>query len=228
MTQKRTKATKAPSAGARARRAPLAPPAGGSATPKARPADGPTAVRDWSRNRALWAEALRRQTGTDVQTWARRVRRAAVSTADQLRRWLKSRGVTGYGQQLLVMERFGYPDFVVTPAADLIDAQYKGTPHLRAVYDAVVAAACGIGPTVVQARKTYVSLVAGRRTFARLRTSTRARVDLGLRLEAPAPHPRLQPSTIHPTMAWQVALSSVADVDSHVRAWLRRAYEENS
>ena len=36
-----------------------------------------------------------------------------------LRAWLNERGVTGYGQSLLVMERFGYPDFLRADADEL-------------------------------------------------------------------------------------------------------------
>ena len=49
----------------------------------------------------------------------------------QLRRWLSGHGVTGYAQQLLVMERFGYPDFVLATADDLIAKQYADRAHLR-------------------------------------------------------------------------------------------------
>ena len=34
----------------------------------------------------------------------------------QLRTWLSRRNVTGFAQQLLVLERFGYPDFVLSCA----------------------------------------------------------------------------------------------------------------
>jgi hypothetical protein len=83
------------------------------------------------------------------------------------------------------------------------------------------------GELTVQARKTYVSLVTPRRTFARLQPTTKTRLDLGLRLEGMEPGGRLKPSKIHETMKLQVSLSAPEQVDAEVLGWLRRAYEEN-
>lgn len=40
--------------------------------------------------------------------------------ARSLEAWLTEQGVTGYAGQLLVMERFGYPDFVTASADNLL------------------------------------------------------------------------------------------------------------
>jgi hypothetical protein len=125
------------------------------------------------------------------------------------------------------MERFGYPDFVLATANELIDRQYADRLELRPIYDAVVDAATSCGEVIVQARKTYVSLVSPRRTFARVQPTTRTRVDLGFRLEGRQPGGRLQPSTMHETMRLQVGLTAPADVNAEVHRWLQRAYSEN-
>ena len=52
---------------------------------------------------------------------------------------------------------------------------------------AVLAVLPALGPATVQARKTIVSLVSPRRTFAVVRATTRDRVDLGLRLNDTEP-----------------------------------------
>ncbi|MGH7711697.1 MAG: DUF5655 domain-containing protein [Gemmatimonadaceae bacterium] len=85
----------------------------------------------------------------------------------------------------------------------------------------------GEGVDTLQTRKTYVSLVGPRRTFARVQPTTKSRVDLGLRLDK-KPKGRLQPSTIHETMHLQISLAAPADVDREVRECLRQAYEENA
>lgn len=84
-----------------------------------------------------------------------------------------------------------------------------------------------IGEVVVQARKTYVSLVSRRRTFARIQPTTKSRVDLALRLEGRKPTGRLQPSKIHETMKLQISLSTVEEVDSEVLDWMQLAFDEN-
>ena len=184
-------------------------------------------IKDWQRNREMWVRVLEKQTGEGVDTWSRRIRQHRFADEQALRNWLTSQGVTGYARSLLVMERFGYPAFVTASASELIDAQYADRVQLRPIYDAIEAAASDLGELIVQARKTYVSLVTPRRTFARVQPTTRTRVDLGLRLDSQKPTGRLQPSTIHETMKLQIGLTSCGEVDDEVVQWLARAYREN-
>jgi Domain of unknown function (DUF5655) len=72
-------------------------------------------------------------------------------------------------------------------AEQLISGQYADRPQLRPVLDAVLALLPALGPVTVQARRTQVSLVCPRRTFAWVQPTTKHRVDLGLRLAAAGP-----------------------------------------
>jgi hypothetical protein len=174
------------------------------------------------------ARLLRERTGEDVDAWNRRVKEHDPSDEAELRAWLNERGVSGYPQSLLVMERFGYPDFLTASADELIAEQYKDREQLRPIFDAIVTAAAALEGVEVQARKTYVSLITPRRTFARIQATTRNRVDLGLRLEMRSPGGRLTPSKIHPTMPLQISLSSLEELDDEALEWLQTAYSENS
>jgi hypothetical protein len=169
------------------------------------------------------------RTGADVATWSARVREAGPATEPEVRAWLAERGVTGYGQMVLVMERFGYPDFLTATADELVDGQYADRPALRPVYDAALLAAAALPGVHVQARKGYVSLVGPRRTFAVLQASTRTRVDLGLRLDREPAGRLLAARRIgNGTCTVRVALSSPDDVDDEVRALLAEALDANS
>jgi len=139
-----------------------------------------------------------------------------------LRSWLSKNGVTGYPQQLLVMECFGYAEHVLTTGPWLIADQYADRPQLRPIIDAVVKAAQAGGPAVIQARKTFVALATSRRTFARVQPTTRTRVDLGLRLDGQHAGGRLRPNR-HDTMRLRVGLASPSGVDSAVIGWIHRA-----
>jgi hypothetical protein len=110
----------------------------------------------------------------------------------------------------------------------LIDGQYADRPQLRPVLDAVLAVLPTLGPVTVQARKTIVSLVCPRRTFAVVQATTRTRVDLGLRLDNTAPGGRLQVARDMGAATIRIALTGPGDVDDEVRDWMRRAYEENT
>jgi hypothetical protein len=184
-------------------------------------------TRNWQGMRDMSARLLQERTGEDVIAWNRRISEEAFANEQELRAWLAAQGVTGYAQSLLVMERFGYPDFLLASADELVQGQYADRPHLRPIFDAIISAAAGLGEVVVQTRKTYVSLVSPRRTFARVQPSTRQRVDLGLRLEGQQPGGRLRPSKIHESMPLQISLSAPEEVDVEVLAWLQQAYEQN-
>src|SRR5215475_952173 len=173
-------------------------------------------IRDWKGMRDMSARLLKERTGEDVDAWNRRVKKERFNDDKALRAWLTEQGVTGYAQSLLVMERFGYPDFFLASADELIEGQYADRPQLRPIFDALIDAAAGLGEVVVQTRKTYVSLVTPRRTFARIQPTTRQRVDLGLRLLGQEPGGRLLPSKIHETMPLQISLTTPDDVDAEV------------
>ena len=113
-------------------------------------------------------------------------------------------------------------------AAQWIDGQYRDRPGLRPVLDAVLAALPALGPVTVQARKTLVSLVTPRRTFAVIQPTTKTRVDLGLRLDDEQPGGRLLAARDLGAATVRIALSGPRDVDDEVLDWLRRAYQENS
>jgi hypothetical protein len=119
----------------------------------------------------------------------------------------------------------------VAEAAELIDGQYRDRPGLRPVLDAVLAALPAlpaVGPVTVQARKTLVSLVTPRRTFAVIQPTTRTRVDLGLRLADQEPGGRLLAARDLGAATVRIALTGPQDVDDEVLGLLRRAYQENS
>jgi hypothetical protein len=188
-----------------------------------------TRPRTWPEMRERIVQILERRTGEGIDVWVARV--AALGDIDEphLRLWLTEHGVTGYPQMLLVMERFGYPDFMLATADELIDAQYADRPTLRPVLDEVLLRAMEAGDVDVQARKTWVSLVTPKRTFALVRATTRDRVDVGLRLPGAEPGGRLLAARGlgNDYINVRVALHSTNDVDAPFASWLQQAYDAN-
>jgi hypothetical protein len=143
------------------------------------------------------------RTGEGLDTWNARILRQEFGDEASLRAWLTQQGVTGYPQMLLVMERFGYPDFLNATADELVDAQ-------------------------IQTRKTYVAFLTPRRTFGALQPTTRKRADLGLRLTADQqPEGRLERAVSfgQSSVTHKIGLASVEDLDDEVVGWMRRAYD---
>ncbi|MBE9373373.1 hypothetical protein IQ251_02825 [Saccharopolyspora sp. HNM0983] len=180
-------------------------------------------MREWQ------VALLERATGHTLATWNASVREADPADEAALRDWLRERGVTGYAQMLLVHEHFGYPEFFTRTGEELIERQYADRPALRPVFDAVIARLPEVGPAVtVQTRKTYVSLLTPRRTFAVVAADTKSRVDVGLRFADLPADDRLLPagSRWSGAMTARFPLTDVEDVDEVV-GWLRQAYRDN-
>src|SRR4051794_20583260 len=75
-------------------------------------------AKDWREMHEWSAQLLRRQTGQTVEDWNRRVRETGIDSRDALQQWLVRHDINGYAQQLLIMERFGYPDLLVKTAEE--------------------------------------------------------------------------------------------------------------
>jgi hypothetical protein len=183
--------------------------------------------RSWAEMRDSITAMLVRDTGHDLAWWNEQADGHPQLTDEAtLRAWLADQGVTGYKQMLLVMERFGYPDYLLASANELLDGQYADRPALRPILDAVVAAAQAFGPVDVQARKTYTSLLTPRRTFAAVRPTTRSRSDLVLRLDGVEPGGRLLDgrNSAGGGLNLRIALHSVADLDAEALDLLAQAY----
>jgi hypothetical protein len=180
--------------------------------------------------RSSIAERLVRRTGHDVAWWnAWAGERDDVGDEASLRRVLAENGVTGYQQMLLVMERFGYPDYLLATSDELLDHQYHDRPALRPILDAVVAVAATFGDIDIQARKTYTTLLTPRRTFAVVRPSTKTRVDLVVRLDGVEPAGRLLDgrNSAGGGLNLRLALLGLDDLDDEASELLRRAYRAN-
>src|SRR3989442_13290781 len=127
-----------------------------------------TKTRDWQGMKDMSARLLKERTGEGVETWNRRIKRERLDDEESLRVWLTKQGVTGYAQSLLVMERFGYPDFLLATADELIDGQYADRAQLRPIFDALIDAAAGFCPGTLHARKSHFPLPSSRRPVTRL------------------------------------------------------------
>ncbi|MDQ0118426.1 hypothetical protein AB0280_00730 [Pseudarthrobacter sp902506025] len=175
-------------------------------------------------------ELLIKKTGQDTDYWVAHAREEGISTDAELREWMREKfGVTGYAQYAVSWEMFGYPDFMLQEADQLLDGQYAAYAHLRPIADAVLAWAC-VTPTVyIQMRKGFVSLHSPRRKFAQITRSTNNIVDVTLRLQAEADG-RVERVRTRPDdpFTLRIRLTSPEQVDDEFRAILTTALEQNS
>ena len=124
---------------------------------------------------------------------------------------------------------FGYPEFMLRDADELINAQYAGHPALRPIADAFLAWAAETEGVEIQLRNGYVSLHSPRRKFAQVTRANNTSVDLTLRLDAP-PAGRLTAVKVRAGDFFdrEVRLTSVEEVDDDVLDFLAKALHHNS
>jgi len=177
-------------------------------------------------NKAL----LLRKTGHDVGYWAEQARSAGLKNDAELRHWMRDEhGVTGYAQYAVSWELFGYPEFMLRDADELIDGQYINHPELRPMADALLAWAAATDGVEIQMRKGYVSLHSPRRKFAQVTRTTNTAVDVALRLDAAAGG-RLDALKARSDDPFdrRVRLTSVDQVDDELLEILAKALEQNT
>ncbi len=169
---------------------------------------------------------MKEKTGKSLEQWLAIARRSGLAKHGELVKMLKSDHGMTHGFANLVAHKTLKSDAGSVPdSADLVDAQYSGAKaELRAIYDAVIAAAKKCGDVEVSPKKNYVSLRRSKQ-FAIIQPSTRTRVDLGLNLKGEAAKGRLEASgSFNSMVSHRVRLEKPADVDRDVKAWLKKAW----
>ncbi|MFJ6079402.1 DUF5655 domain-containing protein [Pseudarthrobacter sp. NPDC092419] len=184
----------------------------------------------WQSMVASNQELLLRKTGQDVRYWVEQAHAAGIEDDAGLREWLRDGfGVTGYAQYAVSWEMFGYPEFMLRDADELLDGQYAAHPHLRPIADALLAWATATDGVAVQLRKGYVSLQGPRRKFAQVTRTTNSAVDVNLRLDATVGGrlERVRTRADDP-FTLRVRLTSPDQVDDELLAVLAEALAQNS
>lgn len=173
---------------------------------------------------------LPKKTGKSLAEWFKVIAAAGADQHGPIMKVLKDEhGLThGYANTISILYRqqaAGGP-----PSEDnLVAEQYAGPKAgLRPLYEAIVAAAKGFGSDVeIAPKKTYVSL-RRKKQFAIVQATTRTRVDLGFNLKGVEGAGRLEAGIIFGGMCThKVGLSSLAEADAEVVAWLKQAYDQS-
>ncbi len=171
---------------------------------------------------------LEAKTGKSIDEWVAIARSAGQSKHGQILAVLKTEhGLSHAYANQVALRALKTSEEPVGAVSDPIDVLYSGAKAgLRPIHDALIAAIQLFGTDIEFApKKAYVSV---RRTkqFALIQPSTATRVDLGLILKTVAAAGRLEESgSFNAMFTHRVRLSSVADVDSELVAWIRQAYD---
>ncbi len=112
-----------------------------------------------------------------------------------------------------------------TTPADLVKNQYKGKEVLMPIYKKLLSIVESFGNDVtISPKKASVSVIR-KKQFALIQPSTKARIDLGLKIKDKPTTDRLESSGPFGTMCThRVKLSEVSQIDSELKEWLKEAY----
>lgn len=117
------------------------------------------------------------------------------------------------------------PSVAPGPSGEVLDGLYSGPKAaLRPIHDALLKAVRQFGDFEEAPKKTYVSY-RRKKQFAMIGPATNSRVEVGLNAKGLEPSDRLQELPAGQMCNYKVKLSSVADVDRELIAWLRTAYD---
>lgn len=171
---------------------------------------------------------LEKNTGAKLSVWLERARAVGADKHGAVVKHLKTEHGLTHGFANLVAHKLKEAA-AGGPAAgdDLIAAQYGGKKaDLRPIYDALAAAVALFGGDVELApKKTYVSL-RRKKQFGLIQPSTATRVDVGINLKGVPAAGRLEASgSFNAMVSHRVRLTTPAEVDDALTAWLQAAYD---
>lgn len=178
---------------------------------------------------------IQAKTGLSLPALHEELAASGLSKHGELRSWLMERHRLGYGDANTVVQVRGklpaelQGGSAAAAAAELagdpLQALYSGPKaHLRAVHEAVLAAAAAFGPFEQAPKKAYVSLRRSKQ-FAMVGPATQGAVEIGLNFKGLPAHPRLK--LLPPGGMCQATLriGSAAEVDAQLVGWLKLAYD---
>jgi hypothetical protein len=168
------------------------------------------------------------KTGKSLAQWLKQLARTKPAKHGEIVKLLKSEyGVTHGFANLIAHYYLQAQAGGASSEDELVDAQYQGAKaELRPIYDAIIKAVKAFGKDVdIAPKKTYVSLRRNKQ-FALVQPSTRDRIDVGINLKGETPTARLEASgSFNAMVSHRVRVQSKKDVDSELKAWLKKAYE---
>jgi hypothetical protein len=170
---------------------------------------------------------LKANTGKSLDEWLKLTAKSKLTKHGEIVKMLKADHGVGHGFANLIAHKTLASDAGSHDGGDLLAAQYAGPKAtLKPIYDKLVGIVEGFGKDIeLSPKKAYMSLRRSKQ-FGLIQPSTATRLDLGLNLKGVQPKGRLEPAGSWNAMcSHRVKLASPADVDTEVKAWLKKAYD---
>lgn len=186
-----------------------------------------------------WVATLPEKTGRSLDEWLALIKREGPATEKERRAWLKEKYSLGTNTASWLAERADGkgledvdPELNLQAAEKYVEAMFAGPKaDLRPLYEALLTLGFALGKDVkVCPGKTIVPLYRNH-VFAQVKPSTRTRLDLGLALgDMPVPARLIDTGGFakKDRITHRIPISSLDDIDSEVKHWLKIAYDRDA
>jgi hypothetical protein len=173
------------------------------------------------------------RTGKSLAELTALVLGSGLSKHGEIRSMLQETLGLGYGDANTLVHVAKNPTAPATsPASDAaVDDAANGLyigkkADLRPIHDALMAQIAAFGDFEVAPKKTYLSL-RRKKQFAMVGPATNTRVEVGLNAKGLPADERLIEMPAGSMCRYKVHVTSAAEVDDELLAWVRRAYDES-
>ncbi len=186
-----------------------------------------------------WLAELKEKTGRSMEEWLALVKKEGPKDEKSRREWLKTKHKMGTNSAWWIAERAegkGWeedtPEGYLKAAVAYVEEQYAGPKEkLRTIYDELLSLGKSLGDDVKACPcKTIVPLYR-EHVFAQIKPTTNSRIDLGFALTH---YKGRLPKRLIDTggglvkkdrITHRIEISSVEQIDSEVKKWLKTAYD---
>jgi hypothetical protein len=181
-----------------------------------------------------------------TETQLQNIQKKTGKTLDQLTALIKSSGLAKHGEIVAMLKKdlgLGHGDANTlthvalksdgasaaaasgATADEVLDGVYTGPKaHMRPIHDRIMDAVNTFGEFEVAPKKGYVSL-RRKKQFAMIGPATNTRFEVGLNMKGVAATDRLVAEKPGTMCNYKVKLTSAADVDKELIAWMRTAFD---
>ncbi len=183
-----------------------------------------------------WVTSLPMKTGRTLDQWIQLVEEEGPDSEKDRREWLKDRHRLGTNAAGWIVDRAagrnledGDPDAYLRAADGYVAAMFAGKKAgLLRIYDELLKFGMALGDDVKACPCQTIVPLYRRHVFAQIKPATTSRIDLGLSLKDSSVPDRLVDTgglAKKDRITHRITITSLADIDSEVKYWLRFAYD---
>jgi hypothetical protein len=173
---------------------------------------------------------IEKRSGKTLAELAKLLERSGLSKFGEKRDYLKRELGMGHGDANAVVswardQETSSPANAPTGSTEVLDTIYSGgKAKLRPIHDALMERINAFGDFEIAPKKAYVSL-RRKKQFAMIGPATQTCVEIGLNMKGVPPGERLIAEPAGKMCNYKLRLSTVAEVDAELIAWIRTAFD---